>query len=178
MRLTELSLTGRMCYLFMCIERYLSGCYPNKDWSPVAKRCWQWTNRYWNEGRDIYLPVVPEYLFEYDNYEKTNLLNFEGILSETDYLILKELFSDITKGNSNDEINQVLKLPIEFNDECECTDYCEADKPTLSILGKMEQFLSLHKIDCPDIGEIAYMSVNDKNGWGNFIESESLSIII
>ena len=30
----NLSLTGKLCYLFMCIEKYLVTCYPDKDWSP------------------------------------------------------------------------------------------------------------------------------------------------
>lgn len=52
-KLMNLSLTGRLCYLFMCIERYLSICYPDRDWSLVAEKCWQWTNKYWNDGCDI-----------------------------------------------------------------------------------------------------------------------------
>lgn len=39
--LRKLSLTGRMCYLFMCVEKYLISLYHQKDWTPVAKRCWQ-----------------------------------------------------------------------------------------------------------------------------------------
>lgn len=108
MKLDNLSLTGRLCYLFMCI---------------VAKKCWQWTSVYWNEGRDRYSIVVPEYLFEFPNYEKTNTLAFDGMLSKKEYLELTNLFAGLTTGNSEDELNQVLSLPIEFNNVCECTSF-------------------------------------------------------
>ena len=40
--LKNISLTGRLCYLFMCIEKFLVSCYPDRDWTPAAKKCWQW----------------------------------------------------------------------------------------------------------------------------------------
>ena len=152
--LKTLSLTGRLCYLFMCIEKYLTLCYPERDWSFVAKRCWQWTNVYWNEGCDIYSVVVPEYFF--------HMSAFDGELSQKEYLELTNLFSGLTTGNPEDEINQVLMLPIEFNNECECTDFENADIPTLKILYKMQHFLSLHNISFPDIKRVQDMTVDQK----------------
>ncbi|MDE6318273.1 MAG: hypothetical protein K2M22_00880, partial [Lachnospiraceae bacterium] len=56
--LKNISLTGRLCYLFMCIEKYLVSVYPDRDWMPVAKKCWQWTSVFWNEGCDEYDKIV------------------------------------------------------------------------------------------------------------------------
>ncbi len=176
--LKNLSLTGRLCYLFMCIEKYLTQCYPERDWSLVAKRCWQWTNVYWDEGRDIYSVVVPEFLLEFDDYEKTNTRAFDGELSPEDYLQLTNLFAGLTTGNSEDEINQVLKLPIEFNDACEGSEFYSADIPTLKILYKMQHFLSLHNISFPSVNSVQNMTVDQENGWGDFIDGEYLSIIL
>ena len=81
--------------LFMCMEKYLITCYPERNWEIVAKKCWQWTSVYWNEGRDRYSIVVPEYLFEFPNYEKTNTLAFDGMLSKKEYLELTNLFAFI-----------------------------------------------------------------------------------
>lgn len=162
----------------MCIEKYLTQCYPERKWGLVAKRCWQWTNVYWNEGRDIYSAVVPEYLFEFDDYEKANTLAFDEKLSRKDYLELTNLFAGLTAGNPEDEINQVLMLPIEFNNECECTNFDNANIPTLKILDKMLHFLSLHNISFPSVNSVQNMTVDQKNGWGNFIDSEYLSIIL
>lgn len=112
--LKTLSLTGRLCYLFMCIEKYLTLCYPEREWGVVAKS----------------------------------------------------------------EINQVLMLPIEFNNVCECTNFDNADIPTLKILYKIQHFLSLHNISFPSVNSVQNMTVDQENGWGNFIDSEYLSIII
>lgn len=173
-----ISLTGRLCYLFMCIEAYLVTCYPDRDWTPVAERCWQWTSIYWDEGADVYGQVVPEYLFEFDNYEETNQRAFDGTLSKKDYQTLVSLYADITNGDSEDEINQILRLPIDFANECESTNFCSADEPTLMIIYKMQQFLSLHNISFPNVCKISHLSMEQKNGWGDFMDSKYLSIII
>lgn len=178
MKLDNLSLTGRLCYLFMCIEKYLAICYPERNWKIAAKKFWQWTNVYWNEGCERYSVVVPEYLFEFSDYEKSNALVFDGMLSEEEYLELTNLFAGLTTGNSEDEINQVLILPIEFNNECECANFEDANTPTLMILYKMHHFLSMHHIPFPSISNVQNMTIDQRDGWGNFINSEYLSIIL
>lgn len=174
----KLSLTGRLCYLFLCLETYLLACYPDRDWTPVAKRCWQWTNVYWDEGCDMYAPVVPAYLLEFDDYEETNLLSFDGKLSEHDYFALVNLFAGITTGSEDDEINQILMLPIEFNNACECSDFTDANEPTLIVLHKAQQFLLSHDISLPSISKVRHMTVEEKHGWGEFFDSEYLSVVI
>lgn len=174
----SISLTGRLCYLFMCIERYLISCYPERDWTPVAQRCWQWTNRYWNDGRDIYDQIVPEFLLEFDNYEETNNREFDGMLSYEDYITLTGLFNGITDGNPEDEINCVLWLPVDFNNECECTDFAYSNEPTLKIIDEMLEILRLRGISPPSIDNVANMTVEQKNGWGDFIDSSYLSVIL
>lgn len=171
-------MTGRLCYLFMCIEKYLITCYPKRDWTPVAKRCWQWTNDTWDIGCDIYSPVVPEFLLEFDNYEETNRRAFDGELSKSDYLALINLYNGLTTGNEDDEINQVLMLPMEFNNVCEGSAFMNADEPSLVILNKAQEFLLLHQIPFPSICKVKKMTVDEKNGWGDFVESEYLSMII
>ena len=69
-------------------------------------------------------------------------------------------------------------LPVEFNYECEGTDFEEANLPTLGILDKMRQFLSIHNIPVPPICDVQNMTVEQRNGWGDFVDSEYLSIII
>ena len=177
-KLENISLTGRLCYLFMCIEKYLTATHPDREWNIVAKRFWQWTGIYWDEGVHIYSQVVPEYLFEFDNYDETNLKSFEGDLSKEDYYTLINLFTGITDGNSQDEINQVLMLPIEFNNLCDGMYFKNADEPTLTLLYNLQQLLLSHDISLPDVDKISSMTIEEKNGFGNSIDSEYLSIII
>lgn len=173
----KLSLTGRMCYLFMCIEKYLITLYPQKDWTPVAKRCWQWTKGYWNEGWDTYSVVVPEFLLEYDTYEKTKQ-NFDGQLTEKAYDELIELFQGITNGNAKDEINEVLKMPINFSNECECCDFGTASVSSMYLFLDMKHIFELHHMELPNMSKVNNMTMDQKNGWGEFVDSEYLSIIL
>lgn len=176
-KIRKLSLTGRMCYLFMCVEKYLVTLYPQKDWTPVAKRCWQWTRRYWDEGWDVYSVVVPEYLFEYGSYEKMKQ-DYNGLLTEEDYYILTDLFQDITDGSQDDEINQVLRMPIDFSNACECTDFGAASVSSMYLFLDMKYIFDLHQIELPDMNKVSYMTMDQKNGWGEFVESEHLSIVL
>lgn len=174
----KISLTGRLCYLFMCIEKYLVSCYPDKDWTMVAKKCWQWTNGCWDEGCDRYSQVIPRYLFEFDNYYETNEREFDGELSESDYRTLINLYDGITDGSKEDEIDQMLTLPIDFNNICEGTGFSFADESTLKILLEAQSFLLRHNIECPSVDAIHCFTIDQKNGWGEFVDSEYLSIIL
>lgn len=175
-KLKSLSMTGRLCYLFMCVEGYLTALYPDRDWSPVAERCWQWTGVYWNEGSDIYAQVVPEFLFEFDDYEQTNEREFDGMLSRDDYTELVSLFRGLDV-KPDSELNCVLRLPLDFNNECEGTNANAADKPTLEILKKMRHILTSHGIACPSTEKLSQMTA-DQNAWGDFIDSRYLSVIL
>ncbi len=62
-RFDNITMNGRMCYIFMCIERYLLALYPDRDWTPVAKRMWQWTSYccWTDDGLDIYEKTIPSW---------------------------------------------------------------------------------------------------------------------
>lgn len=179
-QLRKLSATGRFCYLFLCIETYLLTRYPQKDWSPIAKRMWQWTEQYWSEGSDVYAVVVPEYLFEFDTYAQTNA-SFEGRLSENEYTELLQLFDGVTSGNPDDEINQVLQLPLDFCGLCEGCSYGQAMEWVQSVFDTLYDIFAMQNIPLPDINQIRKSPVYskwEKWGWGGFENSEAFSIIL
>lgn len=147
----------------MCYEQYLTTRYPTKDWTLVAQKCWQWTSHYWNEGCDIFAQIIPEVLFEFDDS-----------LSKSDYKQLKSLYKDVYI----EEINQLFMLGIDFNNACECSDFANADDITIDILEKAQMILSKHHIPYPDIHLLSSFSMNQKNGWGDFLDSSYLSIIL
>ena len=182
MRLTDelrnISLTGRLCYLFMCIEKYLVSVYPDRDWTPVAKKCWQWTNVFWNEGCDEYDKIVPSYLLEFDNYKETNEREFDGMLSQKEYDTFVKLYAGISNGREESDIDRILMMPVEFNNVCECSDFCYADEPSLVIIQEAQSILAKHNIELPCFDKIRSLTVDQKNGCGDFMESEWLSEII
>lgn len=143
----------------------------------MAKRCWQWTKVYWNEGWDVYYVVVPEFLFEYDTYEEIKK-DLDEQFTEKDYYELINLFKGITDGSAEDEINKVLKMPIDFSNACECSDFGTASVSSMYIFIDIKHIFDLHHIEMPNISSISNMTIDNKNGWGDFVDSEYLSIIL
>lgn len=170
----RLSLTGRFCFVFLCVEAYLTACYPQKDWTPVSKRMWPWTKTYWTEGWDRYSVVVPEWLFEFEGYEETNV-SFKGRLSRWEYEELLRLYDGITKGDSEDEINQVLLLPIEFCNACEGCCISQACELTEWIFHQLRGILEQHEIPLPDLGRVRKFPLCRREEFG---DSEALSMVL
>ena len=174
----KISITGRLCYLFMCIEKYLVSIYPDRDWTIVSERLWQWTEKYWNEAQEESDQIIPEYIMEFNTYEETNKRCFDGGLSRELYDKLMRLYDGITNGNTDDEINQVLFTTVDWGTVCDGASFTGADAPTIGYLEWMELVLQRHSIELPDRELVANMTKDQKNGWGEFCNCRHLSIIL
>lgn len=183
----NITMTGRLCYIFMCIEKYLLELYPNRDWSPVSRRMWQWTTHYWDESWEIYSEAVPEFILEYSTYEETNSLSYDGKLNRNDYYELTSLFNGITDGKGQDEICRVLMIPCDFGNECDGTCFHAAEPYVAKLIEEIESILNKHNISLPDkslLNKFAYTNIDSENqnvpeaGWGDFESTEFLSIIL
>lgn len=175
-RLRKLSMTGRLCYLFLCVETFLTSLYPERDWTPVARRCWPWTEDYWNKGWDAYSVVVPEWLLEFDGYEQTNAQNYDGALSEDTYNELTQLFAGLTTGEPDDELNRVLMLPIDFSNACEGAGLTQASSETMAVFEEMQKIFARHSLPLPDMDRVRHLTAWD--GWGGFFDSTQISLIL
>ncbi|SEL29834.1 hypothetical protein [Ruminococcus albus] len=183
----NITMNGRLCYIFMCIERYLTQLYPERDWAPISKRMWQWTTHLWDESSDIYSEAVPEYILEFEGYEKTNELVYDGNLKIEDYDEITALFKDITNGDGDDEFCHVLKIPIDFGCICEGTSFKCAEPLVVELIVEIENILKKHDIRYPDKALLkSFENERDKPiecyekepGWGDFENTEYLSIIL
>ena len=174
----NISLLGRLCYLFMCIEKYLVNKYPDRDWTVVADRLWNWTEEYWDDAQDKSDQIIPEYIFEFNSYEKVNRKCFDGEMSEDLYNQLMKLYNGITKGNSEDEINKVLFTTVEWGSYCEGAGFREANGPTINLIEYLLGILDKYCIEYPDIDKVQHMTIEEKNGWGEFRNCRHLSIIL
>jgi len=180
----NITLTGRLCYIFMCIEKYLVTLYPQKDWTPVAKRMWQWTNSEDLEiADDIYNQAIPECILEFDTYEETNSRAYDNNLKKEDYDEITACFEGITTGNSNDEICQILMIPSKFMSLCMYNSFFYVEKYTLEFLNCIIMILNRHSILLPDMTLISKFRF-DRNHcheidkWGRCVNTEYLSIIL
>lgn len=184
-QLKRLTGTGRFCYLFLCIETYLINCYPEKDWTLVSKRMWQWTSDYWAYGWETYWVVVPECLLEYDSYEKA-AQDYDRRFAKTDfseeeYGALLHLFDGVSHGAAEDEINKVLLLPIDFCNDCGEDPSCWMTPYLYEYFDKLKQILDAHHIPMPHVAEVEKLPICTKRTRGtrqSFGDTSSLSIIL
>ena len=174
----NISMIGRLAYLFMCIERYLVNKYPDRDWTVVADRLWNWTEEYWNDAQEKSDQIIPEYVLAFKSYEKVNKKCFDGELPEDLYNQMVKLYTDITTGDSEDEINQVLFTTVEWGTYCEGASLREAIAPATNLIEYMLDILDKYEIEYPDVSSIQHMSIDEKNGWGEFCNCRHLSIIL
>jgi hypothetical protein len=185
----NITMTGRLCYIFMCIERYLTSLYPIRDWIPVAQKMWQWTTHCWDESWDIYSEAVPEYILEFDSYEETNRQNYDGRLSKNHYDSVTALFKDITdrNGDNADEFRRILMIPSDFGSICDGTSFKAAEPLVAELIEEIECILNRHDIPLPDktllnrfqFDRKSPLSPDEKNlGWGDFENTEFLSVIL
>lgn len=171
---SNINMHGRVCYLIMCIEKYLVNLWPEKDWSVVLERLWPWViSNDWSAARQLSDMVVPEFILEQPDYEKTNAV-YDGKLSKELYDKLLELFDGITSGDPDDEINIVIGSLGEFGNSCENTSFSGADQPVTELLERIIEILEQHSIVPPEVEVLADKSVNEAGGWGTPFDGKAI----
>ena len=65
------SILGMVAYCIMCLESYALEAYPDHDLAPVLRLAWGIVGPegYIDENAYRYMEAIPEYLFEFDDYE-------------------------------------------------------------------------------------------------------------
>lgn len=176
-RFEKVSMNGRMAYVIMCVESYLVGKYPDRDWTPVSKRMWKATCENWGDWVEEYSTIIPDVILQYDKYDKEAL---EEYLTRKEYNALKVLYSGITDGNEenpSDEVNYMLNRPFEMAMVYEGTSIGDG-KESLEIISAVETVLSRNEITPPDDAKVQFSSIEERNGWGNDFDGEYLSIVL
>ena len=164
----NITMTGRLIYIFMCIERYLIAMYPDRDWTPVAIRMWNRTKEQgrWSEGTpgDLYREIVPERIMRFYKhgygYEKLNPMVFGEKLSQEDYTLIRGLYEGISKGDPNEEINRIVGLPEKLIYMVNLRQYSFSfsDQMTVESILKAEEILKNNGIEPPDYSSVERFS--------------------
>ena len=173
--LKSISMTGRMAYVIMCVEKYCIFRYPNKKWTILSEKMWKATSQNWGDWPDEYCEVIPDYLLNTD-YNKENY----EFISEREYCELMDLYKDITTGNEediSDEVNYMINKPYEMAMVYEGTGIGDGED-SFRIIENTEKILLNNNIELPDFSCLKFSSVLIKNGWGEPFEGERFSIII
>ncbi|MBP5706892.1 MAG: hypothetical protein J6W76_06370 [Spirochaetales bacterium] len=190
-RFGNISMTGRLCYIFMCIERYLLAIYPDKDWTVVARKMWQWPKQCWSDGWYEYGDVAPGYILKYKSFEEVTFSSPD--LTREEFETLRALYKSIP--NARDELDAVLNTPFEMGNICDAEDYRTkiGEEQTMIAIGRIEEILKAHGIELPDASSVSEyikhdprdqarqdrLRITDRSGeWGMGIDADHLSVIL
>ncbi|MBP5705936.1 MAG: hypothetical protein J6W76_01525, partial [Spirochaetales bacterium] len=120
LRFKTITMTGRLCYIFMCVERYLLAVYPDKDWTVVARKMWTWVAEGWSDGWWEYGDVLPEEVLKYEDYEEVSFPNTD--ITREEFETLTALYKSIPHAQDG-ELNTVLNIPFYVGNRCDMYDY-------------------------------------------------------
>ena len=194
----NITMTGRLIYIFMCIERYLVSMYPDRDWTQVASRMWNRTKEpeRWSEGTpgDLFREIVPERIMRFYKhgygYEELNSMVFDKQLSLEDYTRLRGLYEGISKGDPKEEINQLVGLPEKLIYMVNLRDYefGLSNQMTIEAILKAERILMKNGIELPDYASVekfSYKRTSDEMPdkersvfFGFGVDADELSILL
>lgn len=165
-----MSLRGLTAYGISCLNIYVKNKYPTKDFTKVLDKACQITEDGAppDESAGAYMEIIPEYLYEFDNYED----------AEFEYMS-KEEFEEFVSivPNDDDDLNSIMHdiFSIIWN-------YCyvavEPDVPesvinVLNIVNVMKK----NSYNVPSIDYFTKYLFDVKGGWGDFIDrKEYLSV--
>lgn len=190
-RFENISMTGRLCYIFMCIERYLLARYPDKDWTVVAQKMWQWTKQCWADGWWEYGDVVPGYIMKFRNFEELTFPCTD--ITPEQFETLTALYRSIPNGIG--ELNDVLNIPHNLGYICDAEDYKSiiGEEQTLKAIVNIEGILKIRGIELPDVSLVSEyikhdprdaarqekLRITDRDEvWGQGIDADYLSVIL
>ena len=169
-------MNGRMAYVIMCVERFLVALYPERDWSPVARKMWKATADNWADWANEYCEIIPDFILSTDGYDAEE---YEYI-SEEEYHAFLNLYNGITAGREDDIsdiVNYMLNKPYEMSMVYEGTVIGDG-KESIIIIENTESILLKNDIALPDSDLLTFSPFSQKNGWGNDFNGEELSVIL
>ena len=166
-RFADVTMTGRMCYILMCIERYLLALYSDHDWSLVANKMWQWpAASCWHDDEwNAFISIMPQCVMTaYKTEGYSSAQDYIDVpynqLTREEYDSLVKLYSDITDGNPDDEICIVFDILCSMVNYCDGHDFHVDDGEviTMDAINAIESILKRHDITLPDASLVAEYS--------------------
>ena len=169
----SLSIRGRIAYAIMCFERFVLNKYPDKDMSPVSELMWKIIDdsNYIDESAYHYMEIIPEYLYEADNFASSDF----DYLTEQEYLQFKVLLvTPETDYELNTIMHRIYDVAMEYAYTVVELDHPETKEYLLEISG----ILKNNSIELPDVSIIPKYEWDDTHGWGKPFDGRYLSIIL
>lgn len=166
---SDISMNGRIAYAIMCAERYALSKYPEKNWKPLFTWMWKCTSDYFDEWYYRFMEILPEYLYEFDNYKDAQF----DYLSEKDYNYYSAFLRDIDKN-----MEKLIVIPTKIAMVYSYMPIPKEGKESIKLVYAAIKILEDNNINLPDPTTVAFSKFSEKNGWGNPFDGKVLSIII
>jgi len=169
-KINNLSIRGRIVYLIMCFEKYVSSLYPDRNWSEVSEMMWKIcdSSDYIDNSAYRYMEIIPEYLYEFDNYKDAEF----DFLSEDEY---KMFTSIVPSDDANIEVlmHSIYSVAMEYA----YTGIPSGAPDTLPYIENVEAVMCNHQIELPDISKVESFT-DPEHWWGMPFDGRYLSIIL
>lgn len=167
----NISIRGRVAFVIMCFEKYVSVKYPERDWSRVSEMMWRICDNsdYIDNSANKYMEIIPEYLFETDNFAEAEF----DYLSEEDFSYFVSIIP-----NDDQILNTIMHAAYSIAMEYAYV-AIEKDAPdTREYIEDTLKALSDENITAPDIQLVSKYTFDESDGWGHSFDGRYLSSIL
>ena len=168
---TCVSIRGMVAYCIMCLESYALEAYPDRDFAPVLRLAWDIVGPegYIDQNADRYMEAIPEYLFEFDDYDAAGF----------EHLTRNEF--DGLRGLLDPDDSTLDLLMHRIYDVAMCYAYTAVETPSreaVDLVFDVVGCLREHGIQLPDFGLVRGFSFSEFHGWGVHVSPEGLSRVL
>ena len=158
----NISIRGRVAFGISCLNTYFKTKYPGTDFSAVLNLACKITedSDYIDKSTEAFMEIIPEYLYEFDNYEDAE---FEYISKES----YNSFVSIIPKDDSdlNLLMHSIRDIAWEY-----CYVALDANAPeTYRYLNSIIDTMNKLSLPLPDINIFKKYEFSEFDGWGRHI---------
>lgn len=167
----DVSIRGMVAYCVMCLENYVLEIYPDLDLAPVLRIAWAIVGDkgYIDLNANRYMEVIPEYLFEFDDYEAAQF----DYLTEEEFDMFRQLLNPDDPA-LNLVMLRIYDIVMAYAYFGLPTSPVEAAELVLDVI----ECLQGHGVPLPDFELVRGFSFSEYHGWGVHISPEGLSRVL
>ena len=169
-RINKISIRGRVAYLILCFEQYVTVQYPDRDWKSVDDMMWKICDDsdFIDNSAYRYMEIIPEYLYEFDTYEE---LDFD-YLSEADYEMYKSIIP-----KDDPDLNTIMHSIYSVAMEYAYTAIPKGAPDVIPYIQAAESALKTKHIVLPSVSALEGF-VDEQDWWGDPFDGRYLSKIM
>ena len=166
-----ISIRGMVAYCVLCLENYVLEAYTDHNFAPVLRLAWDviGPEGYIDQNADRYMEAIPEYLFEFDDYEA----------AEFEYLTKAEF--DGLRMLLNPDDSTLGLVMHRIYDVAMCYAYTAVATPPKEAVDLVFDVVSALRAcgtSLPSFDLVREFSFDEFDGWGVHITPGALSQIL